>query len=419
MKKQIRFVSIILCMITTLTLLCSCAPRPLAQGKLAGKVVGTVTGGSEKYDIYYEEFYQIAIENYEEAKANFSDKEKISEEAWKSIKKDILKNPAQRELCKSEGFQYNEKELRDKVNHYIQTTIDAYFDGNNSDFKKAMEEQGMTDHFLRYIIGVETLYNDLGIEYQKRGVIPNTDEKIKSYIKENFLRTQHIAIYVDKDDDRDSEYARAKEALQLLKDDTSIDELIGSVYNEDTLPVSPSALYGNYFHRGVCSWGEDYEKAVNSIKAGRYYDGIISTTAIHPNTGKTVECFYVVERLSIPNNDLEDHFEDLSDLVKASILSLKVADFEKKLSFEPNEFGKSLNLENLEKPTNGIDYQLVIGICISVGAIILLIVGIFTFRMIRAKKFQKNLKKSKNAIADKSKNKTANKSSKSKKKKNK
>ena len=395
MKKQIRFVSIILSIITTLTLLCSCAPRPLAQGKLAGTVVGTVKGGSEEYDIYYEEFYQIATVDYENAKANGGDKKVIAEEAWTAIKKDILKNSALIELCKSEGLNYDEKALRDRVNDYIETNINSNFDGDSSEFKKAMEENGMTDHFLRYLIGVEMLYSDLGIEYQKNGTIPNTDEKIEKYIKENFVRTQHIAIYVDENDDRDTEYARAEEALQLLKDGTSMDKLIGSDLNEDIPPVSPTALYGNYFHRGVCSWGEDYEKAVLDTKTGRYYNKIIETKATHPNTGKTVECFYVVERLSIPNSEIEEHFNTLSDLVKNSILSQKVANVESTLKFEPNEYAKGLDLTNLEKPENGIDYQLIIIICVSVGAAVLLIVGIFLFRTVRAKRFQKALKKNK------------------------
>ena len=407
MKKQLRLVSFILCILTILTLLCSCAPRPLAQGKLAKQVVGTVTGGSQEYEIYYEELYYLARYHYEKAKAMHGNDEKaVKEEAWNGIKKDILKNPAQLELCKSEGFEYNEKELRDRVNEFIESNEKANFDGDHEAFIQSMENQGLTDHFYRYLLGVEALYSDLGLKYQKNGIIPTKDEEVELYIKENFIRTQHVAIYVENGDDREEEYARAEEALKLLNDGkATVYDLISKAfgedddkktYNEDTTPIAPTALWGNYFHKGVCSWGEDYEKAIADISEGRYYKGIVTAQAISPQTGLPVECFYIIERLPIDEgNEIETHLTELSDLIKDSILSKKVAEIEKKLTFEPNDYAKSLNLANLEKPKNGIDYQLVIAICVSVGAVILLICGIFVFRALRAKSFQKKLKKSK------------------------
>ena len=282
-----------------------------------------------------------------------------------------------------------------------------------------MEEQGVTDHFLRYFLGVEALYSDLGLQYQKSGIIPSKEKDVELYIKENFIRTQHIAIYVDKGDDREEEYARAKEALNLLNDGKAtmydlISKAFGDddnkkTYNEDTTPVSPTALFGNYFHKGVCSWGEDYEKAIADISEGRYYKGIITTQAISPQSGLPVECFYIIERLPIDeNNEIKTHFNELSDLVKDSILSKKVAEVEKKLTFEPSDYAKSLNLASLEKPKNGIDYQLVIAICLSIGAVILLICGIFLFRSLRAKRFQKNLKRSKDLKQSKASDKKSN-----------
>ena len=404
MKKQIRFVSIILCIATILTLLCSCSQRPLAQGKLAGTVVGTVTGGSEKYEIYYEEFYPLAQDYYKIAKAKYgNDKDKINAEVWDSLYEKIIINSAILELCASEGLKYDESALRDRVNQFLETEATANFDGTYDQFIDAQEEAGFTDHYLRFCIGVEFLYHDLAIEYQKNGTIPNTDAKIEKYIKENFLHTWHIAIYVDENDDRDAEYERAKEALAALKDGTSMFELIGGKYNEDTNLETLKGTYGNYFQKDVCPWGEDYEKAASTLKENKAYDSIITTTGISPSSGETVECFYIIERLPILNTEIQDNFEELSDTVINSILSKNLDEKLKALKFEPNDYAKNLDLANLEKPTNGIDYQLVIAICVSICAIILLICAIFIFRVLRAKRFQNKLKKSKTNAKNKKK----------------
>ena len=396
MKKQIRFITLLLCFMMAISILSSCAPRPLAQSGIAGKDVGTIKGGSEDYTVAYEELYPHAKTYYEIAKAKYGDDtEAIKTEVWETLKSKLILNYAILELCKDSGIEYDEKALRDRVNEFIQSEADASFDGDCSAFLEEKEKEGFTDHYIRFAQGVDLLYSDLVLEYQKTGVIPNTDEAMKQYIKENLIHTWHLAIYVEDGEDRDAEYARAQEALEKLKSGTSMYYLISGGYTDDTtLPMLSEDTYGEIFHRDVCTLGEDFGKFALELNASEISD-IKVTTAIHPYTNKTVECFYIIQRLPLKNSEIENNFTLLSDEVKNAVAAKKLDEKIKTLSFEPNEYALGLDLASLEAPENGMDYQLVIGICVSIGAVVILISSIFVFRALRAKRFQKNLKKSK------------------------
>lgn len=395
MKKQIRFLSLILCFITVFTLLCSCAPRPLAQTKLAKTEVGKIVGGDTEYTVSYDEFYPLAHQFYQSAKAKYGDDtEAIKKEVWDNIKKKIIINAATIELCKSEGLEYDESELRDRVNDFIEREAITSFDGDCGALIDEYEAKGMTDHYIRFCAGVDILYGDLALKYQKNGIIPSTDEAVKDYVKKNFLHTWHVAVYVDKGDDRDAKYAKVEAALADFKSNKDMLSLIGSKYNEDTNFDSLTNVYGHYFQKDVCPWGDDYAEAAERSSYSSCTE-IITTKGISPSSGQEVECFYIVQKLPITNEEIENNFTTLSDTVKNSIVSKKLDDTIKKLSFEPNEYAKGLNFASLEVPTNGIDYQLVIGICIGVGALVLLVCAILVFRSVRAKRFQKKLKEKK------------------------
>ena len=396
MKKHVRFISLFLSIITILTLLCSCGKRPLAQGKLAGEVVGTVTGGSKEYEIYYEEFYALAKEYYDVAKSKYGDdKEKINAEVWDTLNEKIIINSGILELCSASGLEYNEEELRDNVTSFLENEALANYDDDYSAYLEAYEEKGLTDHYRRFIIGVDILYQNLAIQYQKEGKIPNSDEKMTDYIKDNFIHTWHITIYVDENDNYDDEKARAEKALSELKNGTSMFKLIGGAYNEDPTLDSLNGTYGHYFKEGVCPWGNDYEKVAKELKNNQSCKEIIATKGVSPKTGKTVDCFYIIEKLPVLTSEINNNFEELSDTVKTSILAEKLSEKLSTLKFEANEYAKSLDFANLEKPENGVDYQLIIMICVLAGSAIILIVGIFVYRTLRAKKFQKNLKQRK------------------------
>jgi hypothetical protein len=74
-------------------------------------------------------------------------------------------------------------------------------------------------------------------------------------------------------------------------------------------------------------------------------------------------------------------------MVKDSIITQELEKYRQKLEFTPNEYALSLDILNLEAPKNGVDYQLIIAITATVIGIAIIIVAIFVFRSIRAKRF--------------------------------
>ncbi len=400
MKKQIRFVSFILCFIMAASLLCSCAPRPLAQSGIAGESVGTVKGGSEEYTVDYEELYPHAKDYYESAKLKYGDNaEAIKNEVWETLKSKLILNYAILELCKDSGLEYNESELRDRVNEFLQTQANESFEGDCSALLDEMEKEGYTDHYIRFSKGVDLLYQDLTLEYQKTGIIPNTDATMKSYIEKNLIHTWHLTRYVDSDETHEGEYARMEEALEELKSGTSMYYLITGGYTEDTtFPMLSDDTYGEIFHRDIYSVEKEVAEAAVKLNSNEVSEIIISK-GISSKSGKLVDCFYIVQRLPLTSTEIEHNFTLLSDEAKNAIMAKALDEKITALTFEPNEFALGLDFANLEVPENGMDYQLVIGICTSIGAAVILIGAIFVFRSLRAKRFQKNLKKSKSQKA--------------------
>ena len=397
MKKQIRFISLILCFIMTAGILCSCAPRPLAHSGIAAEVIGTIKGGSEEYEVCYEELYPHAKDYYESAKLKYgSDTEAIKNEVWQTLKSKLVLNYAALELCKDAGIEYDESELHDRVNDFIQTAADDAYEGDFSKFIEENEKSGYTDHYIRFTAGVNLLYGeDLVLEYQKSGIIPNTDEAMRAYIEKNFLHTWHLTRYVDADESYEAEYARMEEALEELRVGTSMYYLIKDGYTENTdFPLLSGDTYGDLFHKDVFTVEKEVADAAIKLNDNEVSE-IIIAKGVSTKSQKTVDCFYIVQRLPLTDSDIENNFEYLSDLSKNAIVAKALDEKIKALTFEPNEFALGLDFANLEAPENGIDYQLVIGICVSVGAVVILVSLIFVFRALRAKKFQKNLKKSK------------------------
>ena len=386
MNKGLKIVSLILVLIIISTSLLSCKARPLAQSKLAKTVVGTV--GS--HDVYYEELYFLASSYYNSAKAKYgSDTKAISDSVWASVKENIITNYAILELCASEGLEYNEKELASEVEQSINLIIELTFDGSRSKYLSSQLSAGITDHYYRFCTGVDILYGKLATKYQIEGKVPHTDESITNYIKENFIHTWHIAIYVESGDNRDTEYAKALEAKKLLDDGNSMYQLIGSKYNENTVPESLQDTYGYYFPRGVMD--KDYENAAFALeKVGDRTDIVVSHG--ESPSGSYVECFYIIERLAVKESEINANFNTLSDMVKDSIVTTELEKHRENLEFKPNDYALSLDITNLEAPKNGVDYQLIIAIAASVVGVALVITAVFVFRSVRAKRFHQKRK---------------------------
>ncbi len=386
MKKNyaIKLLALSLIFILLLPCMLSCKARELAQSKLASSSVGTVGD----YSVQYEELYFLAHNYAEAVKDKYgNDTAALKEAVLDYVNENITANYAILSLCKENGLIYDEDELSEEVKRSVELMIDSEFGGSRSSYLDSQKAIGLTDHYVRFTLGVDMLYNQLATKLKSEGKIPNSDKDIKAYIKENFIHTWHIAVFVNDGDDRAAKLAKIEEALAKLDSgETTMYELIGSKYNEDIIPSSLSNAYGYYFPRGIMD--SAYEAAAFDLNVGQHTKVIEGYG--ENNNGEYVECLYIIERLQYSEAEVEENFVALSDMMTEGIVGSMAEDIRSELTFTMNDFGKSLDLTALKEPKNGIDYQMwtIIGVC--AFAIITVTVIVISVRAAKAKKFRKS-----------------------------
>ena len=383
-----KFIALILVVVLCALALSSCKGRPLSQTKLAKTEVGKVG----EYSVLYEEFYFLAKNYADGMRDDYANDSELDAAIWNAVNENITENYAILELCRQEGIFYDENELKKDVNSAIALDIEAEYDGSRSEYFKSQSEVGLTDHYVRFITGINILYAKLATEYRSNGTIPTSAELLVPYIQENFAHTWHIAVFINNVSEREEKTAKIQAAKKLLDEGTSMYDLIGSQYNEDVTLDYLSDAYGYYFPRGVMD--EKYEDAAFSLNVN---DNVIIESLAQNNEGKTVPCLYLIERLSTTSNEskveIEKNLSTLSESLADAIINDKKEAIQKTLEFEPNDFAKGLDISQLEPVKNGFDYQLVLAISLSVVALAAIVVAIIVIRRVKLRKFQKSVEK--------------------------
>lgn len=383
-----RYISLLLATLMLSVSLVSCKGRPLAQGKLAKTEVGTVGG----YTVLYEELYFLAHNYAKGLKDSYTDDAALDAAIWDAVNENITENYAILELCKQEGIIYDEKALRDDVSSAIEIDIEAEYDGSRSDYFESQLSVGLTDHYVRFITGINIIYGQLATEYKKNGTIPSSADVLVPYIQENFAHTWHIAVFINDESEREEKLAKIEEARKQLESGTSMYKLIGSQYNEDVTSDYLSDAYGYYFPRGIMD--EKYEDTAFNLKVGDH--AIVESKAENGN-GETVPCLYLIERLSTTDEasklEIEKNLQTLSSSLSDAIINDKKEAVRNELSFIPNDYAKSLDISELEPVRNGADYQMIIFTSLSIVFCALVITAIILINRARTKQFQKSIKK--------------------------
>lgn len=385
--KAIKALALVLVALMLTTTLSACAGRPLAQTKLARTEVGRVGD----HTVLYEELYFLATnykKSYEDSYKD--DPEGLRKAIWDDINENITENYAILELCKTAGLEYDEKKLRGDISDSIALDIEASFGGSRKEYFDSQVEFGLTDHYVRFITGVSLLYSEYAAMANNGELIPATDAERVKYVQDNFAHTWHIAVFVDAGEHRENQLFKIKEAEKLLESGTSMYELIGSEYNEDVTPEYLADTYGYYFPRGIMD--EKYEDAAFDMKVGDHK--IVESYAENPY-GQRVECFYLIEKLSTTTDaakvEIEKNIATLSQMMSDAAINQKKEDIKKSLTFEPNDFAKSLDVLALEPVENGADYQVILAVVLAAVLCVALAVTAVIVRRARMRKFQNSI----------------------------
>jgi len=386
-QRALRVTSLILVTVMALFSFASCKTRRLSPTKEAVASVGTITltrsdGSNVTYDVPYEEFYFLS-KNYSDSVADkyAEGTDEYKQELMSVISENITTNYAILALCEDMGLKYDEKELRDEVKVEIQNIIENQFNGSRGDYLEFLKENGMTDHYFRFIIGIDLLYSRLPMLYAQKGAIPNTDAAMLKHILENFVCTKHILIFNDSTDDADTNYANAEKARQLLLDGANINDIIGGKLlnvNEDfAIPYD-----GYYFGKG--SMEEAYEKAAFDLEIGEVSQ--VVTSMAESNSGEYVKCYYVIQRMELDEKYINSHLTTLGDSLAESVVAKDLETLKSALTFVPNDFAKVLDVSELTYAGNGIDHTLIIVIVSSAMAAVAIAVAIIIYVRVSKKK---------------------------------
>ena len=367
--------------------LASCKARPLSQTKLAKTEVGKVGD----YSVLYEELYFLALNYTDGLRSKYAnDPEGLNAAVWDEVYDNITENYAILELCRQKGLIYDEDELREDVETSIELDIESEYDGSRSDYFKSQQKFGLTDHYVRFITGINVLYSQLATKYREDGIIPTAEDELISYIQNNFAHTWPIAVFINSESEREAKTAKIEAARKLLTSGTTMYDLIGSEYNEDVTLYYLSDTYGYYFPRGIMD--EKYEDAAFEMNVG---DNMIVESYAENSYGQRVKCFYLIEKLSTSTSsakeEISKNLATLSEMMSDAAINQRKEDIKDTLSFEANDFAKSLDIIALDPAENGTDYQVILIITLSVLCFVIVVITIIVVRRVRMKKFQKSI----------------------------
>ena len=338
MKKNnilFKLFALTLTVLMTLPFLASCT-----QDKT---VVGTVNGN----DVYYDELYFL-VTNYKQSVSEKcgNDKALMQKELDKLVKEKIITNYAMLELCQQHGLKY--EDIEDEISDELDLFILENFNGKKSDFRKNSKAFGLSERYVRYTLGLELLYEKLPSIYVSKKLVHTEEADVVDYVKDNFIRVNHLVIFNDDGDDVDANRAKIEKAKELLdgSDPTiTINKLIGQGYSEDFNDPDAS---GYYITKGTMV--EDYENAAFDLEVGQYSD-VISTYSEN-NNGEYVSCFYIIERLPLSDEYIDAYYTSLKNDYYSSVIYTDLQKISSELVFTPNEKYAELDLTDLPKSQN-------------------------------------------------------------------
>ncbi len=332
-KLLIKIAGLLLCAVMLVLSLVSCAAgRPVKASAQDLKVVGKVGN----FDVLYEELRYVTLFYKQQLEDKYGEgiwkdtatAQKYSDELYELVTRNITANYAVLSLCAEVGITTDAKEIQESVTSYINEMAEEL--GGRSQYKKQLKAENATDHFLRFTIAVDYCQNELYYSYtQDLGLIETDFEKIYDYIMaDNFVRTVHVYIQNDKDDDVEKNRAAAENVVEQIKNGESINKLIGSSVNED---FDLTTTDGYYFGRGEML--QAYEDAAFALEVNEV-SGVVETP-----TG-----FYVIKRLPLESAYVMQHLTTLIDQYQYSELNKYIDQRQEQLSIEFNDYGKSLDL---------------------------------------------------------------------------
>lgn len=245
--------------------------------------------------------------------------------------------------CKELSIDVDSKEKKQYVEKEMQSLLNSDFGGDEKALAEWIESQGMTENYLRFCIGVEYLqssiyYTLLDMGYYRYDT--NNIDEFMDYVltSENYARTIHVFVSNDEGDDVEANRQKAQTMYEHLIAEGDVTEreklmrtYIGSANNEDLQITSD----GYYFTYGEME--KVYEEATFVLEE----NGISEVL-------ETVDGFYVIMRLAPDDKYVLLHAQTLLSYYQSAAMGAYVETYDDTCEVVFNDYGKSLDLLNLE-----------------------------------------------------------------------
>ena len=346
----------------TLPFLSSCAQNKTIIGKVGD------------HNVFYDELYYMVTYYKPSVIEKLGDNPaEVRSELDAIVRKEIVTNYAFLALCEENGLYY--EDIEDQVDEAFEEYITANFGGDKSAFKKNCQALGLSERYVRYTMGLDILYSYLIQSYLNNNKLLKTEAEIVNYINRNFIRTNHLAIFNDENDDIEKNRATIAEAKQKLESGMTLSDLIRGGFSEDISDLDGS---GYYFAKNTMM--AEYEEAAYSLAINER-SGIVEAYAEN-RLGEYVSCFYIIERLPLNDAYITTNFEQLKTEYYQSVINGDIAKKAAGLEFSPNAKYNSFDLNDLSPSS---DMALMIAI-ISVVAVSVITAVVIIITKLKLKK---------------------------------
>ncbi|MBE6661778.1 MAG: hypothetical protein E7606_00695 [Ruminococcaceae bacterium] len=328
-----KFFKKILCLCMTLVVLISAlagcsSVKKIKSTKEESRIVGSCAG----YNVRYEELRYIAYKCREEMKAEYGEdiftgtaRDAYEQELCTRVEAMLCESYAILDVCEDAGVKRSNRLTKDEVQGEVEAIVTAK--GGVEGYRAYLESERMTDAVYRlYTAIVSCQYR-----YYDEVAFDKLEKEAYDLVlaHEGFVRTMSIFVKNDawervEDNRAAAEYVRAE-----VLGGKPLESFIGTKYNQDM----SSCEY--YFPKGYME--DNYERAAFALAIGEVSEVV-----------ETEEGFYVIQRLEPEEAYFETHMETLIEMYIVGKINLEFDAYAKMLSFEPNEYGKSLVLSELK-----------------------------------------------------------------------
>ena len=366
MKRICRLTALLLAALLLLLSLASCnAARRVRPSANAKKTVATAGEVKIPYqNLYYVTMTRIAEMKRVHGDNVFEDATRVAE--LESFVRDNLlsREQALLQLGAEYGLDADKGDIADAVQADIEELIENSFGGDRDAYIAKLNEQYMTDDYLRTYLAVnEHLPAALVEKLLQEGKIDDSEESAKQRIEgDGFIRTIHL--FIDRGNGKTDEENRANaSAISTIvsagKNETAryllMHDAIGGVHNNDH---GDTMGHGYYLARGESD--PAYEEAAFALK--EY--GV-------SNVVETVDGYYVIMRMPKDASYISEHFEELKQRSYYVELNRMVDERMVGMELKMTDYGEELDLLDLPPIDAGggeVAFAVTVVLCSVVGA---------------------------------------------------